>query len=291
MAQIQRLLTNVMKDSKNNHTFNSIFNKYREYGAGAKTPIPNQAFSPSIKSNGQPTSIYFDDYTTTQLQKVRNLAHEQTIYREKNKQKDRAIEFVCQGYIDNAGDIVIYDIIIPSLEIFAEKNLTYGDFYQTTIPKEAHINTIAMFHDHLRVSSLRNNDGKIGTHIVSLIGTTRPIIEETEIQNCLRLSELADATIKGDVTLKQPVRTGVLSISPKTLTKKAGEGYVLTDGSLECAIINYEYNNNGTVKPTNISNVISAYETINGKITNSLISSSKQPTSDLITQTYLPDGM
>lgn len=290
MSQIQRLLTNVMKDSNNKQTFHSIFNKYREYSAGAKTPIPNQAFAPNIKSNGQPMSIYFDEYATNRLHEIRDLAQEQTLFREKNGQKDRSIEFVCEGYIDNAGDMVIIDITIPSLDIFAEKQLTYQNFFQTTIPRDAHIDTIAMFHDHLRDSVLSNKDGKIGSHLVSLLGTTRPVIEETEIQNCLRLSELADATIKGDIILNHPVVTGVLSISPKTLTKKANEGYILTDGSLECAVINYKYNNNGTVKPTKITNVISAYETINGKISNSLISSSMQPTSDIITQAYLPNN-
>lgn len=278
-SYIDRLLSNVKNTPEVKRVFDSIFKKYPEYMCGAKTPISNQVFSPATNELDNPTSIYFTSKATNTLNTIRKVSKIQAVSRENSHKNDRPIEFLCTGYVDFSGDVIITNISIPFMEIIRENSATpdsfYEQFFLSQKPSEAHKSLISDFNEYLRCNTM-DSKSPIGTEIVAMIGTTKPATDDINTTNCFNLQEVAQGVIRGDIKPKSPIRTGVIAITPNTFAKSKGK-FVELPGSLECMLTSYDYNRNGTCYPVNIENVVSAYTSDkNHRISSISISSSFQ---------------
>lgn len=278
---VYRLITNMRKNPTTRSLINAMGNKFDSYAMGSNTPFINQILETSSNGADRPTCLYFTPTATLQLKKIRELAQEKFKYRKKEGKEDRPIDFLCYGYQDFAGDIVIDFLEIPYM-----KGTPSADFYSTLFKLNpsavANEKMNTAFHNYLSQSTIGREKNTIGLMPVAFYGTTRPIVATTDnTQNCPRFSEVSKAIVSTKTKFKQPIKTGLLSISPKTI-EQTPNGAIYRDGSLECVVIDYNVNQNGLATPSQFSNIIHCQQTEqNGQRTIVDISKSYQPTTGL----------
>lgn len=287
MANINRLINNI-SDPSTNKALNSIFEN--SIISSSSTPIPNQVLPAAIKADGTPVSLYFVNDAFNKICLIEDLAQKQTIQREKAKKPDRPIEFLCTGYVDFAGDLVINKVYIPALDFVKGTCKTMEEaekkFSLSKLPAGIHSNLINEQNKYLKNTSLGDPKSEIGQGLVTLLGTTKPDMPDSQYSNCFKLSELADSVINGDNIPKHNIVTGTIATTPYTIEKQ-GNTYYSIPGSIECTAISYDYKNNGKAFPTKISNIISCYaNTKDNRLIKVKISQSSQPTNGLVEPLY-----
>lgn len=250
--------------------------------------VPNQAFDCLIKKDNEPQSIIFTKHATNALDRLRSNAKKQSNYRKSHNLKDKRIEFLCLGYIDPVGDIIITDIVTP-IEIIYKNMITSNQKISST---EA---TSRIFGNSISAIKIKNiMEEKFKNHImskdpndyslVSLRGFTSPQVEGDGEDNCIKLKDLTDSIVPGNLKPQENIVTGVINLTPPTDKNP--------NGNIECAIIPHRTNANGTTTPTKIYNVINAQEErevgkYSATLTPSPISQSNQPLTGLKPQKYL----
>jgi hypothetical protein len=100
----------------------------------------------------------------------------------------------------------------------------------------------------------------------------------------IKLKDLTDSIVPGNLKPQENIVTGVINLTPPTDKNP--------NGNIECAIIPHRTNANGTTTPTKIYNVINAQEEremgkYSATLTPSTISQSNQPLTGLKPQKYL----
>ena len=277
-SNIFRFLTNIRKNPKENRLINAIANKFPEHSLGANTPFPNQALE-TATYNGNPCCLYFTGEASKALQDIRNIAQVTAHNKFAIGLEDKPVDFVCFGYLDHSGDIIITEINNPSLEMYREEKLNLAEAYRKSLyHRESSIEVQSKCFDYLRENKF-GDKGSIGLMPVALIGTTRPIVATTDgSENCPKFSEIARAILPANVNIDHPIISGTLSVSPKYQKQTPSGESVLSNGSLECVLIDYKYNKNNTVTPDKFFNVTRCQEVLpdeSRKIVD--ISKSKQP--------------
>lgn len=290
MANLVRLLNNVRNDNEVDSVFRSIDKKYPTCLLGATTPVSNQLFSPLQNKDSKVSSIIFTEQAYSVLQLIQDLDHKCSVLRTNSKLSTRPIRFICYGYLDFDGDIIINHIEVPifnlikNLNIPTNKQIEYLAFGK--IPGDLNTHTHSKHYDYLRSKSLGKKN-PIGSAIVSLVGYTKhPSKKQEPISNCFQLSEIANAVMP-DIPTTDNILSGVLAITPKTIDATNIDSkhpvFNIQDGSLECAILTYTRSETtGTSKPTSIYNITHAQAiTSDGKFKDLLISASRQDTDGL----------
>lgn len=284
-VNLLRLILNMKKDPNLNRLINSIDKKFSNYGLGANTPLPNQALETASFGNGSPSCLYFSESASKKLQTIRDLAQNKYVYRFKQGKEDKPIDFVCIGYLDHSGDIVITDTYMPGIEIYEEANLDIQEaIYKSSLSKDVGIVTQSECFDYLRRVKLNTKiNNSIGIMPVALMGTTRPIIATNDgSEYCPKFSEIAKAIMPANVDIDHPIMSGVLSVSPKYQAQSPNGETTLTNGSLECVLISYKNNKNNTVTPEGFFNVTRCQEILKDQSRHVVdISKSKQPLTDI----------
>ena len=287
-TNIYRFLTNFRKNKILNRLINALDKKYPNYALGSNTPLPNQLLPTASKTNGDPIILYFTEKATHNLNVLRDLAQEKTVYRQKKEKIDKPIEFLCYGYIDSSNDIVINTIEIPYLEhlLKSNNNNILSDeikekFFNQSSSKIINEELIKRYYNYLQ-SENTFLDKKIGKIPVAFYGTTKPVVDSVDnTQYCPKFSEIAKAIVPGDLKFNHPFVSGLLIVNPKYIIQTTN-GYKQIDGSLECIPVTYEINKNNTAKPTNLYNIMQCQQTNkNGKLEIVEISKSKQPCENL----------
>lgn len=288
MANTNRLLNIRNNNSELDKFFKSIAMKY-DSRLGINTPVPNHALATELNANGRPATLYFSENAYRMLQFIRNIDHQVSSLRASVGIADQPLEFVCYGYRDFAGDIMIENIDAPILEMMNKlefddnnKRLEYLAYYSKQFAKDSHIETTSRMYDFLK--NLTLTEPAVGQEVVALYGTTKPPIGE-KTSNCFTIKELADAVIP-NVPVAGRISTGILAITPKLiefgrLMREDGNNLsdYLKDGSLECAMISYAMSEKTKkVTPINITNVTQARAIWDSKTHDVQISQSKQPT-------------
>jgi len=278
MANIYRFLSNVRRDDNMKKLVEEIDNMFPETRLGGETPFPNQVL-PTANTNGTPICLYFEQFATDKLNKIRRLAQRQSNFRITANKSDKSIEFVCLGYQDKDGDIVIYDIGVPSIEPFKnpdKKTVNLNKFFNRTNSKEISNDTEDLFLNHLRSKeALKYFNGKTP---VALWGCTKPIVTtKNKSEYCPKFSEIAKAIVPGNIEFKSPIITGLLTVSPIYMAQTP-DGIRPKDGSLECILVNYKANSNNTQTPISFTNVTRCQQTeSSGELKVVDISKSYQP--------------
>lgn len=276
--------------------FDWIDERYFSYNLGTQTPIPNQALPTDINESGNATTIYFTAEANTMINSIREIDHTISSMRASNNIADKPIEYVCYGYRDFNGDIVIEHIDVPVFETLIALNLPNDRMkyeflaFDTSATAKSHkIEITSRIYEHLRHTK-RHPDGK---EIVALFGTTKHPNKNDNTSNCFTLKEFADATMP-----YKPVQTniisGVISITPKTIeaqriNKDASHiSAFLTPGAIECALISYHRNeHSGLTIPNGLTNITEAYGMDkSGKLNKIKISCSNQPVDNIPNYQY-----
>jgi len=291
MANLLRLLNNVRNNKEVSKVFSSIDKKYPQTALGATTPISNQLFSPLFNEENEFSKIIFTDHAFAVLNLIREIDHSCSIKRMNTNKSPRPIKFICYGYKDFDGDIIINHIDVPIIEYMRQckvsRNQEMEFLAHAPIPKELKIDTQSRAYDYLRTNTFSQNP--IGQEIVCLFGTTKHkgMDDNNPTDNCFTMSELAEAVIP-DVKVADKITSGVIAITPRIMElnksnlNKSNPRWTFKDGSLECAVIEYEKSEQSNlVRPISIHNLTQAVGIKNGKETDLLISSSSQDTTGL----------
>ena len=281
-------LLNIKYNLELSKVFESVENKNQ--GLSSKTPIPNQLFAPGYTDDFDFTKITFMEEAYSSLQRIRELDHIYTSKTFNSKKKTHPIKFLCYGYKDFDGHIIITEIDCPLLDELAKKKLSSNEelakFVELFVTySKTNRETQTYMREYLRNFSF--NEPPIGTHIVALIGQTMPATLDSSIQNTFNMGELNSAVLPDKVKFEgnHGLISGIIGIAQKTvnysalLNKKARleSSSITQDGSLECAVISYTKRPNNTVMPTNVVNITEASRVKDGKELPLLISSSPQP--------------
>lgn len=245
MSNINRLIKGLSNGEKTTRLLKAI---EKQYGyLDSNSPIPNQACDTQINNQNEASCLYFSESAYQNLTYIQKLMNDQAKVRRDNNWEDRPIPFVCLGYKDIDNNYYINNISLPMYDLLEEENIPVNkrkDIMMTTNDKtfisNANIHATSTINDHLRRSNPLN---KIYTARIGLLGFTRPPFSKSEVKNCIKLGELAKSTLPGDVAFTQPVISGTL---------------LLTQGCLECGIIEYDKNNSKKVTPTNLLNITRA---------------------------------
>ena len=282
MANNYRVISAFRKDPQLTKLLKEIDNNFEDYNLGSNTPIPNQAFE-TASNKHRPICLYFSANAADKLTSIRQIAQIKSDHRLSSNKEDTPIEFLCTGYIDHSWDIVITNIIIPQISIYKENNIDPKEAILNSVKsKDANIELINSYYDYLKDSKINKKDDNIGIMPIALLGTTRPIIKTNDnTEYCPRLSEIAKAIMPANVEINHPIKSGILSVSPLEIVQTpTGKQY--RNGSLECLMIGYEHNKNGTVSPNRFFNVTRCQQADkNGKLSIVDISKSKQPLKNL----------
>ena len=257
MANINRLLT-VRKNPQLNKYFAALDSEFRNYSLGANTPILNHYLETQQNFDGNPATLYLDKQPTEVLRFIRQLAQRKSTHRLERDKNDTPIEFICYGYLDYSGDIVIKEIQMPYYNIIRQKSKTINEVYEKLynyIPsKEDKIEYMSKYLDFLRNTKL-NGKNSIGIMPVAMLGTTKPIVSYPDnTENCPRFNELAKSIIPGDIDFGD-VMTGILTVSPYSMTQTKN-GLTFKDGSLEGILTHYTISpTTGYSSPSNLTNL------------------------------------
>ena len=295
MANIQRLVKNTcLYDQEVKKVFNSIAEKADTNidCLGATTPIPNQVFASKYNSNGEFAKIFFMEKAYKQLSEIREIDHLCSSSRMSRNKRVNSIKFVCYGYQDFDGDIVITSIDCPIIRKAYSKKFknkeSFYDFIATeTISKEFNHEASYLMYDYLKDVAI--SQPAIGNSVVALLGYTKPETDK-DYDRCFKLSEIAEAVIPNVTVRSDNIKSGVIAITPKTLkasllyNKSAYDNIdkYLEDGSLECALISYSKNpKTGQVVPTTIQDIKKASAETKDKQIDLKISASLEPTEKL----------
>ena len=183
----------------------------------------------------------------------------------------------------------IINQILEELELSEEEFFNY--ISENTASADFNLESPSLMYEYLRLQTFK--DPPIGSAIVGLIGYTK----HENSNNCFKLSEVAEAVVPQMPIRADNIMSGVIAITPKTINatklysqKNKSIDNSLENGSLECAIIEYQKNpKTNAVQPTNIMNVCRAVEIVNDKAIPIKISSSSQPTDNLYIAKQIQD--
>ena len=280
MANINRLLT-VRKNPALNNFFSAIDDKFGNYSLGANTPILNHYLQTQQNFNDKPAILYLDKQPTEMLRCIRQLAQRKSVHRLERNKNDTPIEFICYGYLDHNGDIVLKNIQIPAYNKIRQTSKTISEAYEKLfnyIPNKVDkIEYMSDYLDFLRNTKL-NGQYSIGRMPVAMLGTTKPIVSYSDgTENCPRFNELAKSIIPGDINFGE-VMTGVLTVSPYSMTQTR-HGLTFKDGSLEGVLTHYAISpTTGYSSPCNLTNLTLCKTTDSAeKFHDCEISNSSQP--------------
>lgn len=265
MADLNRFLNNIRNYDREFADFMSCCRqKYKNIGA--TTPIPNQALPTLYNNLGKEAELVFDKPAYYMLNKIRNLNERFEVLSKKNKSIHIPIKFICTGYRDKNGDIVIDNITCPIFEHLSQKfksTQQINEYITTHYSELSQLNKYINFdgYDYLMHGTVGTQP--IGTHIVSLIGQTRPQNNIGELINCCKMSELAEATMPNE-PVADNIISGTLLITPDTFAKdstdKSGNSLKRIPGSLECTIISYiKSPNTSKTVPIRLDNIVKSW--------------------------------
>lgn len=259
-TNISRVISSCRNNPELGHLLTSCDKKFSSYRFGTNMPIPNQCLKTATKKNGQPVKLCINKNAGLILDMIRNLAQEKSTYRLENNKKDTPIEFVCMGYLNKSGNIVIDNIVIPSLQELCDNSQDIEDakekLFKYVAKKEANIDLLCTYFDYMRDNVYPAKE-KFGLMPIALLGTTKPLVSyNDQTENCPRLGEIAKSVVPGDAEFRTPFVSGLLCVTPKTI-KQTPNGQELQDGSLECIVTTYEKLKNNYVKPNNMLNIVS----------------------------------
>ena len=284
-TNIYRFLANIRNNPIVNKLIHTIDKTYPSYALGANTPLLNHYLPTSTNFQNKPTTLFFNQQPSDALRLIRRIAQKKSVHRLDKNKKDTPIEFVCYGYQDHDGDIVITNIIVPAL-VELSKNCNNFDqavekLYDYVPSKDLRIDMLANYFDYLRNIDLDFHES-IGKKPVALLGTTKPIVEYADnTENCPRFSEIAKSIVPGDVEFNHDFLTGVLTVSPYKIVQTP-RGLEYQNGSLECVITDYKLSQNTHLaSPNRLMNVTQCVQnTPDGKLEKVEISASSQPLID-----------
>ena len=277
MSTVNRLLNNIYKHNQLvSRKLNSVERKYGLFDSNS--PIPNQIFDSEINKLNQSSCLFFSQSAYHNLYQIQLIMRQQAYLRRDNNWQDRPINFICTGYKDNDNNYYIDNVSLPIYNLVSEENLTETQktlkimsTNDKTLLSNAQLCATSDVYDYLRNPKPLTNTPY--TSRVALLGFTRPFLSTDNINNCMKLGEMAKSTLPGDVAFTQPAISGTI---------------LLTQESLECAIIEYGKNQNNTVYPINIMNILRAEITNESGITQPIkISKSSQPLEGLPTPSFL----
>lgn len=246
MSNINRITLNI---DKNTHkVLNDCVKKYKEFNYGAKTPIPNQCFGTALTSSNEPSTLYFSEQAHAAINYLKELSHRYSV---KNPNQPLPINYVCKGYKDHNGDIVIDYIFCPLLtEAMPTKGLGMNEVCEYILEHKKEISfpelqklCYSQYIEYL--SSDQSSIDHLGTDAVALFGYTKyPTTKNEPTSNCFTLGEIANSIFPGDIQIDHKISSGLISITPKTMEYpyKPGSDTLLSDGSLECMLVEYSYN-------------------------------------------------
>ena len=306
MANKARLLSNIIaNDRECSKVFNSIakLNKTSANSLPSVTPIPNQVFAAEHNRFGKDATIHFTKAANQFLEYLRELDHYIATTNASKGKQSPPLKFVCYGYKDLDGDIVINSIDCPIYEEayqqgFTKKTQVIEYIMQNMGSKDMSIENSARAFDYLRQSNFAKPK-PIGTDVVALMGTTKHATIEGDEYNCFTVGELAESVMPYYVPVNADgIISGTISITPKTISEKylLSRGKAdniadyLQDGSIEVALISYtKSESTGYVTPTKITNVTKALAQTDKGLTPLKISASTQPTNRLYKAQDNPD--
>ena len=176
------------------------------------------------------------------------------------------IKFVCTGYRDKDGDIVIDDIKCPIYNHLLEKfksQIQIQDYIHDHYSELSDLNKYINYDAYEFLMNCTVGTPPIGTHVVSLIGQTRPQNNIGELINCCKMSELAEATMPNE-PVTDNIISGTLLVTPDTFAKSTdsmtADSLVKIPGSLECTIISYAKSpNTSKTVPVRIDNIVKSW--------------------------------
>lgn len=229
----------------------------REGGLTAKTLIPNQAFPIETTKENKPACIYFNDFACRMLDFLKDIHHKSAIMREKQCKRDTQLEFVCYGYRDHNGDIVICDIDSAQLDEISnpDKSINLSKLASYTPTKDTRIDSTARMFEYVRHSGILPTG--IANEPVALLGLLRPEDMLTAQRNTPLLKEMADIVLPGNAQVTSNFSTGLLVIPPAEIARTAN-GYRLTDASMESLLIEHKLTSKNYAKPVAITNITKA---------------------------------
>lgn len=268
------------KDPELHKYFSALDSKFHKYNFGTNTPILNHHLETETNFQGKPATLFFSEKSSKALQIIRDFAQKKTTYRLDKKKEDSSLEFFCLGYQDFNGDIMIDNIIFPAYTYARSLSSTNAEIYDKLFNNKTdgytRIEGFATYFDYLRNTNMNMSEAQ-GKKPLALYGITKPVIEYSDsTENCIRFGEMAKSIVPGDINFEDVI-TGVLSISPYTITQSR-DGFKYKNGSLEAILTHYKSNKSGLLTPVNITNVINCQIILNDHPHENLeISKSYQP--------------
>lgn len=224
---------------------------------GAKSLIQNQALPIETTREETPASIIFTEYAYSMLNFLKNIHHKSTVLREKIQKKATPTEFVCYGYRDHNGDIVICDIDSFSIDEakIDENSVDVKKIAEQNPNKDIRIDSTARMFEYIRHSGFTPDE--LGKEPVALLGILRPE-DLTDEKKCTpTLKEVADIVPPANAIFPSNFSTGILLI-PKDNLEKTKEGFTLVPASMECLLIENSLYGKGSSRPTNMTNITRA---------------------------------
>lgn len=287
-TNINRFLSSIKNSPEVNKLIKLIDKKYPSYALGAQTPLLNHYLPVAKNLYGNATTLFLKEQASVALDNIRHIAQKKSVYRLDKHKTDTPIDFLCFGYQDHGGDVVIERIVVPALIVLKHTSKSSEEAIKKSfdyVPsKDFKIDTLATYYDYLLYTNL-NYKGSVGKKPVALLGTTKPIVDyDDRTENCPRLSEIAKSIVPGDVKFDHDFLTGLLTVSPYEVVQTP-EGLAYKNGSLECVLTDYKINKNTHfATPEHFTNITKCVQTsLNGKLKELNISNSDQPKIDLQT--------
>ena len=287
-TNINRFLSSIKNNAKVNKLIKAIDKKYPSYALGAQTPLLNHYLHVAKNLHGNATTLFLKEQASVALDNIRHLAQKKSVYRLDKHKTDTPIDFLCFGYQDHDGDVVIERIIVPALIVLRHASKSSEEAIKKSfdyVPsKDFRTDTLATYYDYLLYTNL-DFKGSEGKKPVALLGTTKPIVSYTDhTEDCPRFSEIAKSIVPGDVKFGHDFLTGLLTVSPYEVVQTP-EGLAYKNGSLECVLTDYKISNKTHfATPEQFTNVTKCVQTTpDGKLEELHISSSDQPKLDFQT--------
>ena len=200
----------------------SVANKEGELTG--ETPIPNQALA------NKNTSLVITPQAANILKQIHAL-----------HLKGQELEFCCTGYVNNNGEYVINNIVVPKTSFLTAKEgeVKFNKLYSHIMHKKSHEEVIDTMNNHLRNYEIENNPK--AQKALAILGTTRASEKQGNDRYCPTLSDIANSTFPKGVQLKHEIATGTMVITP--------------ENGLEVVAIDYSLDKNNLVHSIGISNI------------------------------------
>lgn len=278
MSNVKRTVGNFF-DNPDLRIFFKAFNQL-----DSSTPIPNRVLPIAFNLNGEECTLFIVGAAVKAFEYIIQLAQKQAVAREKEGKEDRAIEFYCTGYIDNNNDIIIDHIGIPGIYYFPGKQKHTVDlrkFFFSKLPKDIHTEVTSNIYEYLQ--NFNTNDLKYAKKAVAMYGTTKPASKTGNERYCPTLGNIAHAVVPGQVTFDGPIASGVLVLTPQTISRNHTNSKIELDKPIiEAVLIDYKQNPTGYAYPQELHNITNCQiEVRDGELDYYPISASPQDTRGL----------